>query len=237
MYYQLTKSSYMDSLKILEADIEHANGLWVNLILSWFHFNFYSFFFGFSFWFCAFRVLMIKFTIRWLMNWISLNPFRASLFLLANFDYWQKQNGRKIETFLLHILKKVKCETLITGLLRFPWERAVSDFRWNWSAAIWLLSSYSFFNGWTSHVCFQDILISSTYSFTRFFLFISLYGLSFALWLVCFIVVFFCLVQVRSDGRWNLSRYGRKATIREFYGKKRLESSLLQYDCVFVTIG
>lgn len=27
MYYQLTKSSYRDSLKILEADIEHANGL------------------------------------------------------------------------------------------------------------------------------------------------------------------------------------------------------------------
>jgi len=31
MYYQLTKSSYRDSLKILEADIEHANGLWVIL--------------------------------------------------------------------------------------------------------------------------------------------------------------------------------------------------------------
>lgn len=27
-----------------------------------------------------------------------------------------------------------------------------------------------------------------------------------------------CLVQVRADGRWNRSRYGRKATIREFYG-------------------
>ena len=42
-----------------------------------------------------------------------------------------------------------------------------------------------------------------------------------------------CLVQVRSDGRWNLSRYGRKATIREFYGKDL--RALLQYDCVFVT--
>lgn len=30
-----------------------------------------------------------------------------------------------------------------------------------------------------------------------------------------------CLVQVRADGRWNLSRYGRKATIREFYGKTK----------------
>lgn len=26
------------------------------------------------------------------------------------------------------------------------------------------------------------------------------------------------IYKVRSDGRWNLSRYGRKATIREFYG-------------------
>ena len=40
MYYQLTNSSYRDSLKILEADIEHANSLWV-----------ISFFLGvFSFW-------------------------------------------------------------------------------------------------------------------------------------------------------------------------------------------
>ncbi|ESQ56102.1 hypothetical protein EUTSA_v10026811mg, partial [Eutrema salsugineum] len=27
------------------------------------------------------------------------------------------------------------------------------------------------------------------------------------------------IYKVRADGRWNLSRYGRKATIREFYGK------------------
>lgn len=38
-----------------------------------------------------------------------------------------------------------------------------------------------------------------------------------------------CLVQVRADGRWNLSRYGRKATIREFYGKTKPFSC----DCVF----
>lgn len=38
-------------------------------------------------------------------------------------------------------------------------------------------------------------------------------------WLVCFIGCLLCLVQVRADGLWNLSRYGRKATVREFYGK------------------
>lgn len=27
MYYQLAKSSYQDSLKVLEADIQHANAL------------------------------------------------------------------------------------------------------------------------------------------------------------------------------------------------------------------
>lgn len=29
MYYELARSSYQDSLKVLEADIQHANALWV----------------------------------------------------------------------------------------------------------------------------------------------------------------------------------------------------------------
>ncbi|CAK9155846.1 unnamed protein product [Ilex paraguariensis] len=31
MYYQLARSSYQDSLKVLEADIQHANALYLNL--------------------------------------------------------------------------------------------------------------------------------------------------------------------------------------------------------------
>ncbi|KAJ4916675.1 RING/U-box superfamily protein [Raphanus sativus] len=102
MYYQLTKSSYMDSLKILEADIEHANGL-------------------------AAEIPMGKSGVRLQMKLVCSNLAPFFIFLLQWMDF--------------------SC----------------------------LLPRY---------FDFFHILI----------------------------------YKVRSDGRWNLSRYGRKATIREFYG-------------------
>ncbi|KAG2269440.1 hypothetical protein Bca4012_071735 [Brassica carinata] len=102
MYYQLTKSSYMDSLKILEADIEHANGL-------------------------AAEIPMGKSGVRLEMKLVCSNLAPFFIFLLQWMDF--------------------SC----------------------------LLPRY---------FDFFHILI----------------------------------YKVRSDGRWNLSRYGRKATIREFYG-------------------
>lgn len=102
MYYQLTKSSYMDSLKILEADIEHANGL-------------------------AGEIPMGKSGVRLQMKLVCSNLAPFFIFLLQWMDF--------------------SC----------------------------LLPRY---------FDFFHILI----------------------------------YKVRSDGRWNLSRYGRKATIREFYG-------------------
>ncbi|CAH2034003.1 unnamed protein product [Thlaspi arvense] len=102
MYYQLTKSSYMDSLKILEADIEHANGL-------------------------AAEIPMGKSGVRLQMKLVCSNLAPFFIFLLQWMDF--------------------SC----------------------------LLPKY---------FDFFHILI----------------------------------YKVRADGRWNRSRYGRKATIREFYG-------------------
>ncbi|KAF8097241.1 hypothetical protein N665_0292s0020 [Sinapis alba] len=102
MYYQLTKSSYMDSLKILEADIEHANGL-------------------------AAEIPMGKSGVRLQMKLVCSNLAPFFIFLLQWMDF--------------------SC----------------------------LLPRY---------FDFFHILI----------------------------------YKVRADGRWNRSRYGRKATIREFYG-------------------
>lgn len=54
MYYQLARSSCEDSLKVLEADIQHANALWVilfyslvNLFVAYFVFYFSLFCFSF----------------------------------------------------------------------------------------------------------------------------------------------------------------------------------------------
>uniref|UniRef100_A0A1J3D618 RING-type domain-containing protein n=1 Tax=Noccaea caerulescens TaxID=107243 RepID=A0A1J3D618_NOCCA len=102
MYYQLTKSSYMESLKIIEADIEHANGL-------------------------AAEIPMGKSGVRLQMKLVCSNLAPLFIFLLQWMD--------------------LSC----------------------------LLPRY---------FDFFHILI----------------------------------YKVRADGRWNLSRYGRKATIREFYG-------------------
>ncbi|AAF97956.1 F21J9.10 [Arabidopsis thaliana] len=102
MYYQLTKSSYRDSLKILEADIEHANGL-------------------------AAEIPMGKSGVRLQMKLVCSNLAPFFIFLLQWMDF--------------------SC----------------------------LLPRY---------FDFFHILI----------------------------------YKVRADGRWNRSRYGRKATIREFYG-------------------
>ncbi|CAH8349647.1 unnamed protein product [Eruca vesicaria subsp. sativa] len=102
MYYQLTNSSYMDSLKILEADIEHANGL-------------------------AAEIPMGKSSVRLQMKLVCSNLAPFFIFLLQWMDF--------------------SC----------------------------LLPRY---------FDFFHILI----------------------------------YKVRADGRWNRSRYGRKATIREFYG-------------------
>ncbi|XP_010478020.1 PREDICTED: uncharacterized protein LOC104757026 [Camelina sativa] len=102
MYYQLSKSSYRDSLKILEADIEHANGL-------------------------AAEIPMGKSGVRLQMKLVCSNLAPFFIFLLQWMDF--------------------SC----------------------------LLPRY---------FDFFHILI----------------------------------YKVRPDGRWNLSRYGRKATIREFYG-------------------
>ncbi|CAN7049994.1 hypothetical protein IGI04_026716 [Brassica rapa subsp. trilocularis] len=102
MYYQLTNSSYRDSLKILEADIEHANSL-------------------------AAEIPMGKSGVRLQMKLVCSNLAPFFIFLLQWMD--------------------ISC----------------------------LLPS-------------------------------------------CFDFFHILIYKVGADGRWNLSRYGRKATIREFYG-------------------
>ncbi|CAN6872872.1 unnamed protein product [Brassica oleracea] len=102
MYYQLTNSSYRDSLKILEADIEHANSL-------------------------AAEIPMGKSGVRLQMKLVCSNLAPFFIFLLQWMD--------------------ISC----------------------------LLPSY-------------------------------------------FDFFYILIYKVGVDGRWNLSRYGRKATIREFYG-------------------
>ena len=108
-----------------------------------------------------------------LQNWSKVVNFIASLCCCL----WSICCLKKASYLIRKILVTDSCQNFDSGLLRFPWGRAVFDFRWNWFAAIWLLSSSSSFNGWTSHVSSQDISISSTYSSTRFLLVTNLpYG-------------------------------------------------------------